>query len=142
MGKILNWCLNRDPNRECCTKDLYIVTAALEMPECPRENRVVGETLTVNHLVDLAEDAARKRFDVKYHSLETLKEFQIPELPGHENGYKEYPREVLFVFLSILHRWMAEGLASISTEGSLNEKSPDIKPLTAQELMGKHWKSL
>lgn len=118
------------------------VIAALDLPEWPRELRIVGETLTFNKLITLAENATGKKFDVKYDSLETLKKSQITELPGHENDYKKYPKEVLLPFLSIFQRWMAEGLAFIPIEGSLNEKFPDIKPLTAQELMEKHWKSL
>ncbi|CAH0024434.1 unnamed protein product [Clonostachys rhizophaga] len=118
------------------------VIAALALPEWPRELRVAGETLTFNQLIILAENATGKKFDVKYDSLETLKQSRITELPGHMNDYKKYPKEVLLPFLSIFQRWMAEGFAFIPVEGSLNEKFPDIKPLTAQELMQKHWKSL
>ncbi|KAK7214072.1 hypothetical protein V2G26_021250 [Clonostachys chloroleuca] len=118
------------------------VIAALDLFKWPRELRVVGETLTFNQLITLAENATGKKFDVRYDSLETLKQSRITELPGHMNDYKKCPKEVLLTFLSIFQRWMAEGLASIPIEGSLNGKFPDIKPLTAQELMEKHWKSL
>uniref|UniRef100_A0A8H7K8P3 NmrA-like domain-containing protein n=1 Tax=Bionectria ochroleuca TaxID=29856 RepID=A0A8H7K8P3_BIOOC len=67
-------------------------STALDLPEWPRELRIVGETLTFNKLITLAENATGKKFDVKYDSLETLKKSQITELPGHENDYKKYPK--------------------------------------------------
>ncbi|KAM5348281.1 hypothetical protein ACJ41O_008105 [Fusarium nematophilum] len=117
------------------------VVAALDLPSWPRELRVVGDTLTYNELVKLAEDARRVKFDVKYDDLEKLRRSEVTELPGHQNDYKRFPKEVLLPFLSVFQRWMAEGLGEVPIEGSLNEKFPDIKPLTVRELMDRHWQA-
>ncbi|CAG9986908.1 unnamed protein product [Clonostachys byssicola] len=116
------------------------VIAALDLPEWPRELRVVGDTLTYNELVKLAEEARGVKFDVKYDDLEKLKKFEVSELPGHRNDYKRFPKDVLLPFLSIFERWTAEGLSEIKFEGSLTEKFPTIKPLKVKELMDKYWK--
>lgn len=117
------------------------VVAALDLPTWPRELRIVGDTLTYNKLVKLAEDARGVKFDVKYDDLEKLQNFQITELPGHQKDYQKFPKEVLLPFLSIFQRWMAEGLGEVLIEGSLNERFPDIKPLTAKQLMNQYWNS-
>lgn len=115
--------------------------AALDLPSWPRELRIVGDTLTYNELTKLAEAARGVKFDVKYDDLEKLRRFEITELPGHSNDYKKFPKDVLLPFLSIFQRWMAEGLGSISREGSLNEMFPEIEPLTAAGLMELYWKT-
>lgn len=115
--------------------------AALDLPSWPRELRIVGDTLTYNELTKLAEVAQGVKFDIKYDDLEKLRRFEITELPGHSDDYKKFPKEVLLPFLSIFQRWMAEGLGSIPREGSLNEMFPEIKPLTAVDLMDMYWKT-
>ncbi|RGP63747.1 hypothetical protein FSPOR_8353 [Fusarium sporotrichioides] len=115
------------------------VVAALDRPAWPRELRIVGDTLTYNELIKLAENARGVKFDVKYDDLEKLRSFQITELPGHGKDYRKFPKEVLLPFLSISQRWMAEGLGEVPLEGSLNKKFPDIKTLTAKELMDQYW---
>ncbi|KAL6399420.1 Isoflavone reductase like protein P3 [Ilyonectria robusta] len=115
--------------------------AALDLPSWPRELRIVGDTLTYNELTKLAEATRGVKFDVKYDDLEKLRRFEITELPGHSNDYKKFPKDVLLPFLSIFQRWMAEGLGSISREGSLNEMFPEIEPLTAAGLMDLYWKT-
>ncbi|CAH0057921.1 unnamed protein product [Clonostachys solani] len=117
------------------------VVAALDLPEWPRELRVVGDTLTYNELAKLAEEARGVKFDVKYDELEKLKRFEVSELPAHQNDYKRFPKDVLLPFLSIFERWTAEGLSEIKYEGSLTEKFPSIKPLKVKDLMDQYWKA-
>ncbi|KPM40528.1 hypothetical protein AK830_g6051 [Neonectria ditissima] len=115
--------------------------AALDLPSWPRTIRIIGETLTYNELVKLAEEARGVKFDVKYDDLEKLKRFEITELPGHLDDYKNFPKHVLLPFLSIFQRCMAEGLGSVPKEGSLNELFSEIKPLTVRALMNQYWKA-
>ncbi|KAF5695375.1 hypothetical protein FDENT_458 [Fusarium denticulatum] len=107
------------------------VVAALGLSEWPRELRVVGDTVTYNELVRLAEDALGVTFDIKYDDLEKLKRFEVSELPGHRDPLP---------FLSIFERWTAEGLSEVKSEGSLNEMFPEIKPWMVKDLMDQHWK--
>ncbi|KAH7144174.1 nmrA-like family protein [Dactylonectria estremocensis] len=113
--------------------------AALDLPSWPRQLRIVGDTLTYNEFVKLAEAARGVKFDVKYDDLEKLRRFEITELPGHLEDYKGFPKHVLLPFLSIFQRWMAEGHGFVPKEGSLNEKFPEIETLTATKLMDQYW---
>ncbi|KAH6884238.1 nmrA-like family protein [Thelonectria olida] len=114
--------------------------AALDLPSWPRELKIIGETLTFNELLALVETATGKKFNVQYDDLEKLRRSEITELPGHAKSYKKFPKDILLPFLSIFQRWMAEGLGEISLEGSLNERFPDIKPLTAKDMIKDYYK--
>ncbi|KAH7141047.1 hypothetical protein EDB81DRAFT_900666 [Dactylonectria macrodidyma] len=115
--------------------------AALDLPSWPRELRIVGDTLTYNEFVKLAEAARGVKFDVKYDDLQKLRRFEITELPGHSDDYKKFPKHALLPFLSIFQRWMAEGHGLVPKEGSLNELFPEIETLTATKLMDQYWRT-
>ncbi|KAM0431540.1 hypothetical protein ACHAQK_010165 [Fusarium lateritium] len=117
------------------------VVAALDLEAWPEELRIIGTKLTFNELVKLGEKARGENFTVAYDDLEKLRRFEITELPGHQKDYSKFPKEVLLPFLSIFQRWMAEGYGDLEYKGSLNEMFPDIKMLTAQELMQSYWKA-
>lgn len=44
-------------------------------------------------------------------------------------------------FLAIFEVWMATGQGCISRDGTLNEMFPEIKPLTAREMVEQYWKA-
>lgn len=116
------------------------VVAALDLDKWPRELRIVGDELTLNELLALAEEAKGAKFDVTYDPVEKLETSQITELPGHQAAYAKFPKDRLQWFLAIFEMWMAKGQARVPREGSLNEMFPEIKPLTAKEMMRKYWK--
>ncbi|EHA18950.1 hypothetical protein ASPNIDRAFT_54129 [Aspergillus niger ATCC 1015] len=113
------------------------VVAALNLEKWPRELRIVGDELTFNELLKLAEVKGVK-FDVVYDDIDKLKASQITELPGHVKSYNKFPKERLQWFLAIFETWMATGQARVAREGSLNEIFPDIKPLTARQVMERY----
>lgn len=115
------------------------VAAALDLEAWPRELRVVGDEVTFNELVAMAEEAKGVKFDVAYDDVEKLRASQITELPGHAASYDKFPKERLQWFLAIFEMWMATGLGRVPREGTLNEMFPEIKPLTAREMMERYW---
>lgn len=119
------------------------VVAALDLDRWPasRELRVVGDEITFNELVKLAEAAKGTRFDVVYDDVEMLRASRVSELPGHKASYAQFPKERLQGFLAIFELWMATGQGRIEREGTLNEMFPEIKPLTASEMMERYWKA-
>ncbi|KAH6957331.1 hypothetical protein DER45DRAFT_524823 [Fusarium avenaceum] len=116
------------------------VIAALDLKTWPEELRILGTKLTFNELVRLGEKARGEKFTVAYDDMEKLRRFEITELPGHKKDYSKFSKGVLLPFLSIFQRWMAEGYGDLEYKGSLNEMFPDIRTLTAQELMQCYWK--
>lgn len=115
------------------------VVAALDLEAWPRELRVVGDEVTFNELVAMAEEARGVKFEVTYDSVEKLRASQITELPGHKASYEKFPKERLQWFLAIFEMWMATGRGRVPSEGTLNEIFPEIKPLTAREMMERYW---
>lgn len=116
------------------------VVAALDLDKWPDELRIVGDELTFNEFLALAEEAKGAKFDVSYDPVDKLEASQITELPGHQDAYTRFPKDRLQWFLAIFEMWMARGQGRVSREGSLNEIFPEIKPLTAKEMMERYWK--
>ncbi|PSN66484.1 NmrA-like family protein [Corynespora cassiicola Philippines] len=116
------------------------VVAALDLDKWPRELRIIGDELTLNELLFLAEDTKGAKFDVSYDPVEKLEASQITELPGHQASYPKFPKDRLQWFLAIFELWMARGQARVLREGSLNKMFPEIKPLTMKEMMQEYWK--
>ncbi|OJJ70460.1 hypothetical protein ASPBRDRAFT_180355 [Aspergillus brasiliensis CBS 101740] len=117
------------------------LVAALDLERWPREFRIVGDELTFNELLKLAEEVKGAEFTVFYDDIEKLKASKVTELPGHVKSYSKFPKDRLQWFLAIFETWMATGQARIAREGSLNEMFPEIKPLTARQLMEQYWKT-
>ncbi|KAH8662992.1 NmrA-like family protein [Tricladium varicosporioides] len=116
------------------------IVAALDRPQWPEELRVVGDQITMNEFVRLAEEVRGAKFEVNYDSIEKLKGFHVTELPGHLALYNNFPKDRLQWFLSIFELWIAEGISDIPFEGSLNEMFPDIRPLTVRRMLDEFWK--
>ncbi|KAE9581796.1 Oxidoreductase BOA1 [Colletotrichum fructicola] len=118
------------------------VVAALDLERWPADHelRIVGDELTFNDFVKMAEEVKGVKFDVVYDDVEKVRASQISELPGHKASYDKFPKEQLQWFLAIFELWMATGLGKVEREGSLNEMFPEIKPLTAREMLEKYWK--
>ena len=117
------------------------VSAALDLEAWPatRELRIVGDEVTFNELVAIAEEVKGVKFNVAYDGVEDLRASRITELPGHAASYDKFPKERLQWFLAIFEMWMATGRARVPREGSLNEMFPEIKPLTVREMMERYW---
>ncbi|RAL10811.1 NAD(P)-binding protein [Aspergillus homomorphus CBS 101889] len=109
---------------------LYVV-AMLDVEDWPEESRVIGDTVTWNVFVRLAEEICRCHFEVHYDSVEKLKRFEITELPGHQALYQHLPKRAFQWFMSIFELYTLDGSSCATTQGSLNERFPDIQPLTA-----------
>ncbi|EXJ92426.1 hypothetical protein A1O3_00977 [Capronia epimyces CBS 606.96] len=112
---------------------------ALDLPQWKPESYVVGDKVTWNEFVQLAEKAKGVKFNVTHDSLETLRKGQITELPAQVPAYPFFPKEQLQGLFAIFGLWFDDGSFDLPTqpeEGSvdLNTKFPDIKPLTVKGL--------
>ncbi|OAA75955.1 nmrA-like family protein [Akanthomyces lecanii RCEF 1005] len=115
------------------------VVAALSLDKWPREMRVIGDTMTWNEVLRLAEEARGTKFDVAYDDVEKLQRMEITELPGHRAMYSYVSREEVQA-MAIMELWMTMGVANIPGEDSLNEMFPSLKPMTMKTLMDQCWK--
>lgn len=81
----------------------------------------------------------RSEIEFQDDDVEKLKRFAITELPDHQDLYVYFPRKDAFQwFMSILEKCNTHGSSRVSKEGSLNERFPNIKPLTVKELLDRY----
>lgn len=69
--------------------------------------------------------------------MERLQEGEFTELPPHakEIAASPFPEALARSLLSILGLWTVEGYFNIPVEGSLNQKFPNIKPMTVRDML-------
>lgn len=135
------------------------VAAALNLPVWERTSWIIGDRITWNDLAKQAQDvkgeylilSMKKRFyqplilniGISFHlthdSIETLKAGVINELPSHPQFYDVYPKEHLQGFIAACGVMCEKGQANFTPERSLNELFPDIRPMTARDVLEKGW---
>ncbi|KAL3494695.1 hypothetical protein BJX62DRAFT_26319 [Aspergillus germanicus] len=124
------------------TSDLArFVVAALDLEAWSEESRIVGDEVTWNEFVGLAEEVTGSKFEKTYDSIEKLKQFEITELPSHVALYEHFPKKAFQWFMSIFELFTADGSSHIAKEGSLNDQFPDIKTLTVRGMLETYWKA-
>lgn len=131
------------------------VVASLDLPVWKRESRVIGETITWNQFVDLAEqilgsftsralgkkkmsrtdDRTEVQFDRQYDSVDKLKRYEVTELPGHVSLYEAFPKKTLQWFLSLFELWTTDGTSHVRAEGSLNEAFPEMETMSIRTML-------
>ncbi|KAI9042144.1 NAD(P)-binding protein [Aspergillus affinis] len=115
------------------------IVAALDLEKWEEESRVVGDELTWNQFVALAEESRGAKFDVCYDDVEKLKRFEITELPGHQALYDYFPKKAFQWFISIFELFTTDGSSHIQRAGCLNDRFPHIKALTVKEMLDLYW---
>jgi len=118
------------------------VSKALDLPEWKPESYVVGDQITWNEFVSLAEKAKGVKFNVAHDSIESLQKGQITELPAHIPVYQFFPKAQLQFIYSIFGLWFDNGsfsLHPVQGDLDLNTKFPEIKPLKVNEVLQKQY---
>lgn len=87
-----------------------------------------------------AHDAVLKaigtKFKVAYDSIEKLKRGEITELPFHTSLYSRVPKSLIQGIQSKFALYVVYGFFDMPEEGSLNQKFPEIKTTTVEEIIG------
>ncbi|KAF9634762.1 putative nmra-like family protein [Lasiodiplodia theobromae] len=133
------------------------VAASLELPKWDRESYVIGETVTWNEFVRIAEEvkgmyytayqlaqltlsAIGTKFKVTYDSLDLLRSGKVTELPSHLSLYVHMPKEEIQSIFAVFGIWFHEGLFNLQPKKRLNDVFPHIKAYTVRELLELAWK--
>ncbi|KAF9768550.1 hypothetical protein IL306_014149 [Fusarium sp. DS 682] len=61
----------------------------------PTHSVIIGEKITVNEIVAIAEEATGAQFSVVHDNVDKLKSMQVTELPSHAEAYKFFPKPML-----------------------------------------------
>ncbi|KAH6972894.1 hypothetical protein BKA56DRAFT_492850 [Ilyonectria sp. MPI-CAGE-AT-0026] len=124
------------------TRDVAkFVAASLELPKWDRESYVIGDTVTWNEFVRIAEEVKGAKFEVSYDSVEFLRTGKVTELPSHPPLYAHMTKEQIQSIFSVFGIWFEQGMFELKPpKGTLNEVFPDIKAWTVKELLELGWK--
>ncbi|KAF5009987.1 hypothetical protein FDECE_3824 [Fusarium decemcellulare] len=115
------------------------VVAYLQRPRWEKSAYILGDRLTWNEFVQIAEDVKGVKFKVTYDSESSLKAGEITELPAHRSLYEHMPKDQLRALLSIYGRDFAMGGFNFEPPLLVNDLFPSIKPKTVQELVEEAW---
>ncbi|KAH8434182.1 uncharacterized protein LDX57_011820 [Aspergillus melleus] len=116
------------------------IVAALDLEKWEEKSRVVGDELTWNQFVALAEESRGSTFNIYYDDVEKLKRFEITGLPGHKALYDHVPKLQFQWFISIFELFTTDGSSHIQRAGSLNDRFPYIKALSVKEMLDQYWR--
>lgn len=113
------------------------VSPFLNLPKWEEVTYCYGEKTTWNEFVKVAEEVTGSTFEVTYDPIEKLAKGEITELPPHakELAASPFPETIARMLLSVLGLWAATGYFNVPVEQSLNQKFPDIKPVTVREML-------
>lgn len=117
------------------------VAALLGEDKWEKESVIIGDKLTWNEFLAIAEDVKGTKFKVTKDELETLQKGQITELPSQAVLYPFFPKEMLQGFFASFGVLFEKGFFNFETKGSLNEKYPEIKTRTAKSIVEEAWKA-
>ncbi|KAL4745773.1 hypothetical protein BDW72DRAFT_211012 [Aspergillus terricola var. indicus] len=118
---------------------LVVQSLNLKDGEWDEESRVVGDEISWNEFVSLAEEMLGCNFKVHHDPTEKLKNIEITELPGHRALYERFPKERFRWFMSIFELFTVDGGSRLERRGSLNERFPGVIPATVRDVLG-DWK--
>ncbi|KAI1049170.1 hypothetical protein LB506_004655 [Fusarium annulatum] len=101
----------------------------------PQNSLIIGEKLTADEIVAIAEDTRGERFSVVHDDVNKLKSLQVTELPSHVEAYKFFPKPMLQTLFAAMGLWINEGHFDLPYEGSLNQMFPQIELTSTKELI-------
>ncbi|KAH6683633.1 hypothetical protein F5X68DRAFT_210903, partial [Plectosphaerella plurivora] len=119
------------------SKDVARFVAALVgEDEWPEYSLISGSDASLNQIVALVEKALGAKLDVVHDSVEDLKAGKATDLfPGAET-YGGADTVAMAAYLGLT---VAEGKMVLPKEGRLNDRFPDIKPKSIEDLVAEAW---
>lgn len=117
------------------------VAALLTAPKWEKESVIIGDKVTWNEFLQIAEEAKGVKFSVTTDSIDHLKNGQITELPSHQNLYPIFPKQMLQGIFAAFGRMFVEGAFDLKPASTLNSAYPEIKPRSVKQLVNEGWKA-
>ncbi|CAG7953457.1 unnamed protein product [Penicillium olsonii] len=129
-----------DGNNVICmtyTYDLatYLVKA-LGLDEWPELSVIVGDEVTYNQILGMAEEFTGKKFTVTYDSLEQIQagDVTVPTQPEGVDSSSDELKEVT----ALVSRLTVNNVFDLPKD-RLNDRFPEVKPLTVREFLHNAW---
>ncbi|EAU37814.1 predicted protein [Aspergillus terreus NIH2624] len=110
----------------------------LELEEWPEFSIFVGDDVTYNELLRLAEEVRGKKFQVTYDSVENVKQGPVT-VPPMPSGVP-YSADELREMTVLVSRLTVAGVFDLPVEQRMNSRFPDLRPIKVKEFLLKAWK--
>lgn len=125
--EIVSWTYTKDMAR--------FVARLMDEDEWPEYSFISGSDASLNQVVDLLEKALGCKFDVGRDSVEDLKAGKATDLfPGEAYGGTDSVAMAVFLGLAVVEDKMV-----LPREGRFNDRFPEIKVKTIDELIAEAW---
>ncbi|KAJ5681724.1 uncharacterized protein N7477_001664 [Penicillium maclennaniae] len=104
----------------------------------PEFSVIVGDQVTYNQILAMAEEITGKKFKVSYDTLDQIQagEVTVPPMP---RGI-EYQEDELKETTALVSRLTVNGVFDLPKENRLNERFPNVQPITMRKLLEKAWR--
>ncbi|KAL0944654.1 NmrA-like family protein [Colletotrichum truncatum] len=102
----------------------------------PEYSIICGADTTLNEIVAAAEEATGEKFDVTYDTVDDLKAGKATAIFSDSESYAGMDPTMMAVVVGLQ---VVEGKLALPKEGRLNDKYPDIQPLSINAFMAKAW---
>ncbi|KAH7121675.1 hypothetical protein EDB81DRAFT_700618 [Dactylonectria macrodidyma] len=111
------------------------VDRVLDLSKWDPEYYVIGDKVTWNQFVEIAEKAKGTKFKVVHDSVEDLMQGKATELPALTKAlpYIPIPKEHLLAFAATFGLMFDDGTMNFDEKLALNSKYPDIVPLKVKD---------
>ncbi|KAH7384598.1 hypothetical protein BKA66DRAFT_462497 [Pyrenochaeta sp. MPI-SDFR-AT-0127] len=117
------------------------IAALLSQSKWEKESVIIGDKITWNDFLALAERVKGVKFDVKIDSLETLQKGYTTELPSQRDLYPFLPKEKLQRMCATFGILFENGFFDFKSRGTLNETFPEINTKSVEALLKEAWSS-
>ncbi|RGP67060.1 isoflavone reductase like irl [Fusarium longipes] len=115
------------------------VAAYLDAERWEQRTFIVGDKVTLNHMVEIAEEVTGDKFTVTHDSVEMMKKGELTELPGQVRMYNFVPKAVLQSVMAAYGLWVETGGFDLDESKTLNKEFPDIKPVSVRDFLQEAW---
>ncbi|OWY48760.1 NAD(P)-binding protein [Alternaria alternata] len=116
------------------------VAALLGQTSWEKESYIIGDKITLNEFLAIAEEARGTKFETTYDSLEKLRSYQVTELPAHPPMYPYFPKQMLQGMCAVFGILFEEGFFDLKPENSLNDQFPEITTRKIRDLVSEAWR--
>jgi len=113
--------------------------ASLSLPKWEKETYAVGDRLTVNEFLAIAEEVKGTKFAVSHDSMETMSAGKSTQLPAYEPLYSVMPKEVLTGVVAVFGVMFENGQFDFEGKHLINTEFPEIKPRKVREMLVEAW---
>ncbi|KAI4128347.1 MAG: hypothetical protein LQ338_002792 [Usnochroma carphineum] len=105
----------------------------------PARSLIAGDVVTLNEVVEVAEQVRGTKFDVVRDPLEDLRNGKVTEIPAYLPLYEVFPKQFLLEMMAGFGVAMATGVFAFDESNLLNKKYPDIHTTKMRDLIRAHW---